>query len=125
MSDLHLLLIVSIVLVALAHFEMMAFIRKLYVLNRHTLGLEVAQPSQAPGSSALNLLGLMTKYTLLTAISIAIITLNVVAVLCAALLSGYSSDESFVLTTSVTTANVLIDVVCLALSFKFHQKHYV
>jgi len=117
-NDFHLLLIMAFVLLLLTHLLMLAFIRKLYVLNRHTFGLE------ASATNTLNLVGLMTKYTILTAVSIASTTVSVVAVLGVALVSGYLSDESFLLATTATTANVLIDVVCLALSFKFHQKHY-
>merc|ERR1719266_1695936 len=64
----------------------------------------------------------MTKYTMLTSVSM-ILTIASVSLVIA--LEEYDGSESVVnVIITATTTNVLIDILSVSLSFKFYEKYY-
>jgi len=96
---------------AMALFLMITFIRKLYVLN--------ANISAAANSS--DLIEIMTKYAILTGISLLVTAASLLLVIAL----EYDGSESVInMIITATTTNVLIDILCISLSFKFYEKYY-
>lgn len=94
-----------------ALFLMITFIAKLYVLN--------ANISESANSS--DLIEIMTKYTILTTVSI----ICTMATLLLVIALEYDESESVInIIITSTTSNVLIDILCISLSFKFYEKYY-